>query len=276
MSFENTKRLVLSKTGKLGTSVSETGAFVTVKIKQHLDAVQRQISKLNWSMAWAGISGKIRWAFANLWAGVKIITGYTLRTLKYVAGGIWGGLLKFIKSPAGLFTVGYLLGYAWARWIKPLWDSFWPKNLKPALQSIADWLHGKKSFTAALVDAFKHITEPLTTWWDGHVIPWIRETVFGKWFKQDIYKRNEKDEIQYQDVNGKKVPIYKEFSELLTGTAVDIADKFFNYEIGKTGFKVWEILAWVAGLKAIGPAVKFLGSIGSFVNAAIISGKLGA
>jgi len=142
INFKKTGNLVRSKVNKLNSTVNQT----MMGLSEKMSGLSKKLESLSLSNIMAGIGGglikllnpisMITGTLSMVWKGVWGLT-------KWAAGGLFSILGKFFKTPAGLFAIGYMIGYAYTKWIKPWWDNI-------AKTEIGKWMSGEKSFLDAV------------------------------------------------------------------------------------------------------------------------------
>lgn len=98
--------------------------------------------------------------FGGIVSGLKWTTKKLASFLKSPLKIIGEFLKKVLLSPFGLYAIGYIAGWMYKKFIKPLWD--WAK---PIREAISKWFGGEISFKDTLKTIGGHI-------WDGLKISW--------------------------------------------------------------------------------------------------------
>jgi len=148
VSFKKTGALVDKNVGKLDTTINSSMNSLGGK----LSAISKSIKSLSFGNIMSSIggglmnilSGPLGWitgSLSKLWGGVCGLT-------KWAAGGLFSILGKFFKTPAGLFAIGYMIGYAYTKWIKPWWNNI-------AKTEIGKWLNGEQGFLDMMSNTIK-------------------------------------------------------------------------------------------------------------------------
>ena len=153
------------------------------------------------SKVFGGIASGLKWT-------TKKLAGFLKSPLKIVGEFF----KKVLLSPFGLYTIGYIAGWMYKKFIKPLWD--WAK---PIREAISKWFSGEISFKDTLKTISGHIWDGLKTSWNAVSQTW-----------QNSIKPAIKDYLTQTFGYDKTLTFSKNLKIILSGLWVDIVHKWNN------------------------------------------------
>ena len=156
------------------------------------DVILSPVSAL-FNIIWSGIKGVTKLAFKALTFPLKLISKFVIQPIFKALGNAVSFLMKpltsiksaignvlskvgkvlsnmffsFIKTPAGMFALGYVIGFVYFKWIKP----FWSKHISPMIDKVTNWWNESLTY-----DNFK---KGLIDWWK-ETNPKLKSYIFGK------------------------------------------------------------------------------------------------
>lgn len=254
--FEKTTKTISGGVDRLHDTTSTNFYNLNDKLEDSMAKLSRQTKRIS-----AGIVAGVVRAVAAITVGIKKTFGAVFSGLKAISGGLFklfkkpvsilGDLLKnLFATPGGMFAIGWIAGYVWKKWLKPLWD--WAKPIRDA---IGEWFGGKLSFKDMIGKIWNHIKggivqmiEGIKDWfsknWES--IKTIGKTVW-EWIKTNATTAWEFMQPHLQSFWEK---ILKPALSTAWDWTKDKVGKFWNWlldqEIG--GFKV---KTWMIGLGAV-------------------------
>lgn len=254
--FEKTTKTISGGVDRLHDTTSTSFYNLNDKLEDSMAKLGRQTKRISAGIV-AGVVGAvaaitigIKKTFGAVFSGLKAISGGLFRLFKKPAGVVGDLLKNLIATPGGMFAIGWITGYVWKKWLKPLWD--WAKPIRDA---IGEWFGGKLSFKDMIGKIWSHIKggivqmiEGIKDWfsknWES--IKTIGKTVW-EWIKTNATAAWEFMQPHLQSFWEK---ILKPALSTAWDWTKDKVGKFWNWlldqEIG--GFKV---KTWMIGLGAV-------------------------
>ena len=165
-------------------------------VTRGIKIVFRGISKV-----FGGIASGLKWT-------TKKLAGFLKSPLKIVGEFF----KKVLLSPFGLYAIGYIAGWMYKKFIKPLWD--WAK---PIREAISKWFSGEISFKDTLKTISGHIWDGLKTSWNAVSQTW-----------QNSIKPAIKDYLTQTFGYDKTLTFSENLKIILSGLWVDIVHKWNN------------------------------------------------
>ena len=254
--FEKTTKTISGGVERLHDTTSNNFYNLNDKLEDSMAKLGRQTKRISAGIvagvvgAVAAITVGIKKTFGAVFSGLKAISGGLFRLFKKPVGVVADLLKNLIATPGGMFAIGWIAGYVWKKWLKPLWD--WAKPIRDA---IGEWFGGKLSFKDMIGKIWSHIKggivqmiEGIKDWfsknWES--IKTIGKTVW-EWIKTNATAAWEFMQPHLQSFWQK---ILKPALSTAWDWTKDKVGKFWNWlldqEIG--GFKV---KTWMIGLGAV-------------------------
>lgn len=179
--FEKTTKTISGGVDRLHDTTSTNFYNLNDKLEDSMAKLGRQTKRISAGIV-AGVVGAIsaitigiKKTFGAVFTGLKAISGGLFRLFKKPVGVIGDLLKNLIATPGGMFAIGWIAGYAWKKWLKPLWD--W---LKPIRETIGEWFGGKISFKDMIGKIWSHLKSGVIKWFSDN---WetISNTVSNIW-----------------------------------------------------------------------------------------------
>lgn len=173
--FESTSQKISGNVETLEQNTQGSLDEINDKISSPMKSVKGLFKKLATGLT-SIVSGGIKIAFrgiskvfGGIVSGLKWTTKKLASFLKSPLKIVGEFLKKVLLSPFGLYAIGYLAGWMYKKFIKPLWD--WAK---PIREAISKWFGGKISFKEMAGQIWTH----LKTTWDETIKPWMTNEVW--------------------------------------------------------------------------------------------------
>ena len=173
--FESTSQKISGNVETLEQNTQGSLDEINDKISSPMKSVKGLFKKLATSLT-SIVSGGIKIAFrgiskvlGGIVSGLKWTTKKRESFLKAPLKIVGEFLKKVLLSPFGLYAIGYLAGWMYKKFIKPLWD--WAK---PIREAISKWFGGEISFKEMAGQIWTH----LKTAWDETIKPWMTNEVW--------------------------------------------------------------------------------------------------
>lgn len=216
--FESTSEKISGNVETLDQNTQGSLDKINDKISSPMKSVKGFFKKLATGLT-SIVTGGIKTAFkgiskvfGGIVSGLKWTTKKLASFLKSPLKIIGEFLKKVLLSPFGLYAIGYIAGWMYKKFIKPLWD--WAK---PIREAISKWFGGEISFKDTLKTIGGHI-------WDGLKISW--NAVSKTW--QDSIKPAIKNYLTQTFGYDQKLSFSKNLKIILSGLWVDIVHKWNN------------------------------------------------
>ena len=138
------------------------------------------LAKFPFQIAWKLVKGPLEalivnplkkaMAFAKdlVTAPFKFLTDTVSKIFNGLTKGTFNILAGFLSTPAGMFALGYGLGFIWKRWVQPFWNKvvgFWDEYVSPILAPFKKWFDGNMTFTDALSASWNKLKDTVWTSW---------------------------------------------------------------------------------------------------------------
>ena len=138
------------------------------------------LAKFPFQMAWKLVKGPLEALIVNplkktiafakdlVTAPFKFLTDTVSAIFKGLTKGTFNILAGFLSTPAGMFALGYGLGFIWKRWVQPFWNKvvgFWDEYVSPILAPFKKWFDGNMTFTDALSASWNKLKDTVWTSW---------------------------------------------------------------------------------------------------------------
>ncbi len=173
--FEKTTKTISGGVERLHDTTSTNFYNLNDKLEDSMAKLGRQTKRISASIV-AGVVGAIslitvgiKKTFGALFSGLKAISSGLFKLFKKPAGVIGDLLKNLIATPGGMFAIGWIAGYVWKKWLKPLWD--WAKPIRDA---IGEWFGGKISFKDMIEKVWSHLKGGILQMIDG-IKNWFTE-----------------------------------------------------------------------------------------------------
>ena len=173
--FESTSARISGNVEVLDENTQGSLDKINDKISSPMKSVKGLFKKLASGITGL-VSGGIKLAFkgvtkifGGLVSGLKWTTKKLASFLKSPLKIVGEFLKKVLLSPFGLYAIGYLAGWMYKKFIKPLWD--WAK---PIREAISKWFGGEISFKEMAGQIWTHLKKT----WDDTIKPWMSEKVW--------------------------------------------------------------------------------------------------
>ena len=216
--FESTSEKISGNVETLDQNTQGSLDKINDKISSPMKSVKGLFKKLATGLT-SIVTGGIKTAFrgiskvfGGIVSGLKWTTKKLASFLKSPLKIIGEFLKKVLLSPFGLYAIGYIAGWMYKKFIKPLWD--WAK---PIREAISKWFGGEISFKDTLKTIGGHI-------WDGLKISW--NAVSKTW--QDSIKPAIKNYLTQTFGYDQKLTFSENLKIILSGLWVDIVHKWNN------------------------------------------------
>ena len=265
--FEKTTKTISSGVERLNDSTSNNFYNLNDKLEDSMAKFGRQAKRISASIvagvvgAVAAITVGIKKTFGAVLSGLKAISGGLFRLFKKPAGVIGDLLKNLIATPGGMFAIGWIAGYVWKKWLKPLWD--WAKPIRDAID---EWFGGKISFKDMIDKIWSHLKGGILQMING-IIDWFSKN----WGTIESIGKSVWEWIEKNSTAAWKFmePHFKSFWEKILKPALSTAwDWLLNQEVGGLKVKTWMIgLGAVIGAYAVYKVFKIIRGIYRFGKA---------
>lgn len=173
--FESTSQKISGNVETLEQNTQGSLDEINDKISSPMKSVKGLFKKLATSLT-SIVSGGIKIAFrgiskvfGGIVSGLKWTTKKLASFLKSPLKIVGEFLKKVLMSPFGLYAIGYLAGWMYKKFIKPLWD--WAK---PIREAISKWFGGGISFKEMAGQIWTHLEKT----WNDTIKPWMTNEVW--------------------------------------------------------------------------------------------------
>lgn len=173
--FESTSEKISGNVETLDQNTQGSLDKINDKISSPMKSVKGFFKKLATGLT-SIVTGGIKTAFrgiskvfGGMVSGLKWTTKKLASFLKSPLKIIGEFLKKVLLSPFGLYAIGYIAGWMYKKFIKPLWD--WAK---PIREAISKWFGGEISFKEMAGQIWTH----LKATWDKTIKPWMTNEVW--------------------------------------------------------------------------------------------------
>lgn len=173
--FESTSEKISGNVETLDQNTQGSLDKINDKISSPMKSVKGLFKKLATGLT-SIVTGGIKTAFrgiskvfGGIVSGLKWTTKKLASFLKSPLKIIGEFLKKVLLSPFGLYAIGYIAGWMYKKFIKPLWD--WAK---PIREAISKWFGGEISFKEMAGQIWTH----LKATWDKTIKPWMTNEVW--------------------------------------------------------------------------------------------------
>lgn len=166
--FEKTTKTISRGVDRLHDTTSTNFYNLNDKLEDSMAKLGRQTKRISAGIvagvvgAIAAITVGIKKTFGAVFTGLKAISGGLFRLFKKPAGVIGDLLKNLIATPGGMFAIGWIGGYIYQKWLKPLWD--W---MEPIRITLGQWFGSKITFEDACKKIGNHLLSRLLTAWEG-------------------------------------------------------------------------------------------------------------
>ena len=280
--FEKTTKTISGGVERLHDTTSNNFYNLNDKLEDSMAKLGRQTKRISAGIvagvvgAVAAITVGIKKTFGAVFSGLKAISGGLFRLFKKPAGVVGDLLKNLIATPGGMFAIGWIAGYVWKKWLKPLWD--WAKPIRDA---IGEWFGGKLSFKDMIGKVWSHLKGGILQIIDG-VRKWfsdnwetISNTISNIWNQTKDFASKTWDYISpHLDKFWKWLkPYLKEALNLALKGLKKIWNWFLDFNFGTapifgpiTGKKILIALATYLAMKGVTKVINLVGSIINIVK----------